>query len=58
MVWGIEVNAMTGASPLPTPITMDLADDRAVFGWQTDNPEIHTSYRMEWRFRGQTLNGE
>ncbi|GIJ52335.1 hypothetical protein Val02_92210 [Virgisporangium aliadipatigenens] len=51
VVWGVETSFSAPAVPLRTPIEQEIEGDRAVFGWETDNPPLHARYRLEWRFR-------
>ncbi len=51
VVWGTETSVAGEDFPLRTPIVERRQDDEAVFEWGTENPPLHTRYRMEWRFR-------
>ncbi len=50
-VWGVETS-LTAETPLRTPVEERVVGDRAVFEWNTDNPPLHSRYRLQWRFRG------
>jgi peptide deformylase len=51
VVWGVETTLSAESVPLRTPIEQEIEGDRAVFGWQCENPPLHARYRLEWRFR-------
>jgi peptide deformylase len=50
-VWGVETS-LTAETPLRTPVEERVDGERAVFEWGTDNPPLHSRYRLQWRFRG------
>jgi peptide deformylase len=50
MVWGIETSLTAEALPLRTAIERHQEDDNDVFTWSTDDPPLHTRYRLEWSF--------
>jgi peptide deformylase len=51
VVWGVETSFNAPAVPLRTPIEQEIEGDRAVFGWETEDPPLHARFRLEWRFR-------
>ncbi len=53
-VWGMETSMSAQALPFRTPITRTEDGDRTRFAWTTDDPPLHTRYRIEWRFRQPT----
>jgi len=50
-VWGVETSLSTEEAPLRTPVARRSEGDRAVFEWETENPPVHSRYRLHWRFR-------
>jgi peptide deformylase len=50
-VWGMETSMTAEATPFRSPINRETQDDRALFTWSTDNPPLHTRFRLEWRFK-------
>jgi transcriptional regulator with XRE-family HTH domain len=50
-VWGVATSMTADASPFRTPFTREHEDDQLTFTWSTDEPPLHTRYRVEWRFR-------
>ena len=51
VVWGIMTSMTAEASPFPTPIARQDNGDEIVFTWSTEDPPLHTRYRIEWKFR-------
>lgn len=51
-VWGVETSLTAESTPFRTPIEQREDDGRTTFEWSTDDPALHTRYRLEWRFRG------
>lgn len=50
-VWGTETSMTAEATPFRTPIARDVEDDRVQFTWSTEEPPLHTRYRLEWKFK-------
>jgi peptide deformylase len=53
MVWGIETSLTAEALPLRTAIERHQEDGNDVFTWSSDDPPLHTRYRLEWTFGQQ-----
>ncbi len=51
VVWGLETSMTAEASPVGTPISREQQDDRMLFTWSTDCPQLHARYRLEWKFK-------
>jgi peptide deformylase len=51
VVWGIVTSMTAEASPFPTPIARQDNGDEIVFTWSTEDPPLHTRYRIEWKFK-------
>ncbi|WP_196812223.1 hypothetical protein [Nocardia sp. CNY236] len=58
VVWGIETLPTADARPIGTPPARHHTAGTTMFTWNTVNPPLHTRYRMEWRFRSQTVPGQ
>jgi peptide deformylase len=54
-VWGMETSMTAEASPFRTPIQREQREDRTIFTWATEDPPLHTRYRIEWKFRAAPL---
>lgn len=50
-VWGMETSMTAEATPFRNPIGRELRGDRVVFTWSTENPPLHTRYRVEWKYK-------
>jgi peptide deformylase len=50
-VWGVETS-LAAEVPVRTPLERLDSEDRAVFEWSTEAPQLNARYRLEWRFRG------
>lgn len=51
VVWGMETSMTAEASPFRTPIARAEEGGRILFTWSTDDPALHTRYRVEWKFK-------
>lgn len=51
VVWGIATSMTAEGSPFSTPISRQERDDQVTFTWSTEDPPLHTRYRIEWKFR-------
>jgi peptide deformylase len=54
-VWGVETSLSAEEVPLRTPLLQRSEGDRTVFEWSTESPPLNARYRLEWRFRAQSL---
>jgi peptide deformylase len=55
VVWGMESSLTAEAGALPSPLREHRSGDRVAFDWQTDEPALGARYRLEWRFRSETV---
>ena len=55
VVWGVESSLTAEAGALKTPVLETVDQDRTHFEWQTDEPSLNARYRLEWRFRSETV---
>ena len=53
IVWGTESSATAENVPFKTPIRREDKDDFFVFHWSTEDPPLHSRYRLEWRFASE-----
>jgi transcriptional regulator with XRE-family HTH domain len=56
VAWGTETSVAGEDLPLPTAISRQEQGEQTVFDWSTDDPPLHTRYRMEWRFRHDDMD--
>ncbi len=50
-VWGMETSMSAEATAFRSPISREIAGDRSIFTWSTEDPPMHARYRIEWKFR-------
>ncbi len=55
VVWGVESSLTAEAGALKTPVRESVVGDRIHFEWQTDEPALNARYRLEWRFRTESV---
>jgi peptide deformylase len=53
-VWGMATSMTAEASPFRTPISREQRGDRVLFTWSTEDPPLHTRYRIGWKFRADS----
>ncbi|MFJ7069328.1 peptide deformylase [Streptomyces sp. NPDC101115] len=52
-VWGLETSMTAAALPFRTAIRRTEEDGRRIYSWSTDDPPLHTRFRLEWKFRAR-----
>ncbi|MEV4731942.1 peptide deformylase [Saccharopolyspora sp. NPDC049426] len=50
-VWGLHTSLAAESLPFPTAIADHHSGDRTRYSWSTDNPPLHSRYKLEWHFR-------
>lgn len=50
-VWGLHTSLAAESLPFPTAIAEQRSGDRTRYSWSTENPPLHTRYKLEWHFR-------
>jgi peptide deformylase len=55
VVWGVESSLTAEAGALKTPVRESIIGDRIHFDWETDEPALNARYRLEWRFRSESV---
>src|SRR5262249_24059101 len=55
VVWGTESSLTAEAGALPSAVRERRVGDRVEFDWQTDEPALGARYRLEWRFRTDSV---
>ncbi|PWK90316.1 peptide deformylase [Lentzea atacamensis] len=53
--WGMETSMTAEALPFRAPIQRTVEDDRVRFAWATEDPPLHARYRLEWRFKAESI---
>ncbi|MCA1705445.1 MAG: peptide deformylase, partial [Actinobacteria bacterium] len=53
-VWGLYTSMAAESMPFPTAIHAQETGNRRIYSWSTEDPPLHTRYRLEWHFRNQS----
>ncbi len=57
-LWGIETSMTANSRPFRTRIQEHEQHGRVFYRWSTENPEVLSRFRIEWKFRADMAKSE